>query len=133
MKAGRRINVDLALVFAAIAITIYGLAIVFSAGQTDFRSPATGAWKAQVIWALVGIGGAYAVSRASVRLIEWMTVPAYVFTLVLLAALLVGLGSGAGTATSTAGWVTIRGHPLGPAPGVADVPRVLMPARGLSP
>src|SRR6201996_9761478 len=99
MKNGRRINVDLPLIFAAIAVTIYGIAIVFSAGQTDFRSPATGAWRAQLIWAFVGIAAAFTVSRASVRLIEWMTVPAYFFTLALLAALLVGLCSGAGTAT----------------------------------
>src|SRR5690349_22989120 len=110
MKAGRRINVDLPLIFGAIAVTLFGLAIVFSAGQTDFKSVATGAWKAQLVWALVGIGGAFAVSRASVRLIEWLTVPAYVLTLMLLALLLVGLGSGAGTATSTSGWLTIGGR-----------------------
>jgi rod shape determining protein RodA len=132
MKAGRRINVDVALVVAALAITVYGLAIVFSAGQTDFRSPATGAWKAQLVWAFVGIGGAFAVSRASVRLIEWMTVPAYIFTLFLLVALLVGLGSGAGTATSTSGWLTIGGHRLGQPAELAKLTVVLMLARVLA-
>jgi rod shape determining protein RodA len=132
MKAGRRINVDIALVTVAFALTIYGLAIVFSAGQTDFRSPATGVWKGQIVWALVGIAGAIAVSRASVRLIEWMTVPAYAFTLLLLVALLVGLGSGAGTATSTSGWLTIAGHRLGQPSELAKLTVVLMLARVLA-
>jgi rod shape determining protein RodA len=132
MKAGRRINVDLPLIFAAFAVTIFGLAIVFSAGQTDFRSPATGAWKAQLIWAFVGIAGAFAVSRASVRLIEWMTVPVYGLTLLLLLALLVGLGSGAGSAQSTSGWLTIAGHRLGQPAELAKLTVVLMLARVLA-
>jgi rod shape determining protein RodA len=132
MKAGRRINVDVPLIVAAIAVTLFGLSIVFSAGQTDFRSPATGAWKFQLAWAVVGVVGAFAVSRASVRLIEWLTVPLYVFTLLLLAALLVGLGSGAGTATSTSGWLTIGGHRLGQPAELAKLTVVLMLARVLS-
>src|SRR3569833_528691 len=132
MKAGRRINVDLPLIFAAVCVTLFGLAIVFSAGQTDFRSPATGAWKAQLVWAFVGVGGAFAVSRASVRRIEWLTVPAYIFTLFLLALLLVGLGSGAGTATSTSGWLTIGGHRLGQPAEVAKLFVVFLLARVLA-
>jgi rod shape determining protein RodA len=60
-----------------------------------------------------------------------MTVPAYVFTLLLLAALLVGLGSGAGTATSTSGWLTIGGHRLGQPAELAKLTVVLMLARVL--
>jgi len=132
MAASRRINVDLALVAAALILTVFGLAIVFSAGQTDFRTPATGAWKAQLAWAGVGIVAAFGVSRASVRLIEWLTVPVYVLTLLLLAALLVGLGSGAGTATSTSGWLTIAGHRLGQPAELAKLTVVLMLARVLA-
>ncbi len=132
MKTGRRINVDIPLVAAAIALTIFGIAMVFSAGNTDFRTPATGQWKPQLIWAVVGIGAAIAVSRASVRLIEWMTVPAYTFTLLMLVALLVGLGSGAGTATSTAGWLTIGGKRLGQPAELAKLTVVLMLARVLA-
>src|ERR1051325_4006078 len=103
MRATRRINVDLPLVFGALLLTLYGLAVVFSAGHTDFRTPATGAWKSQMVWVIVGIAGAFGVSRASVRLIEWLTVPVYALTCLLLVALLVGLGSGAGTAPNTTG------------------------------
>ena len=112
MATSRRINIDLSLVIAALLLSLYGLAIVYSAGKTDVNTPATGASRSQAVWIVVGIVAAWAVSRASVRLIEWMTVPGYAFTILLLAALLAGLGSGAGTATSTTGWLTIGGHRL---------------------
>jgi rod shape determining protein RodA len=129
--ATRRINVDLALLVTAILLSLYGLAIVFSAGQTDVKTVAMGAYKSQAVWLLVGIGAAFVVCRASVRLIVWLTVPAYAFTFFLLAALLVGLGSGAGTATSTAGWLTIGGHRLGQPAEFAKLTVVLMLARVL--
>src|SRR4051794_23922475 len=110
MATTRRINVDLQLLITAGILSLYGLAIVFSAGRTDVHTAATNAYKSQMVWLLVAILAAFVVSRASVRLIEWMTVPAYVFTIVLLASLIGGLGSGGGTARSTAGWLTIGGH-----------------------
>src|SRR3954462_5154852 len=128
----RRINVDVPLVLAALLLSVYGLAMVFSAGDTEFRTRATGVWKAQLVWAIVGIVGAYAISRASVRLIEWLSVPAYGLTLLLLASLLVGLGSGAGTANSTSGWLTIAGHRLGQPAELAKLTVVLMLARVLA-
>lgn len=131
MPATRRINVDLALLVTAILLSLYGLAIVFSAGQTDVKTVAMGAYKSQAVWLVIGIAAAFAVSRASVRLIEWLTVPVYVFTILLLAALLVGLGSGAGTATSTAGWLTVGGHRLGQPAEFAKLTVVLMLARVL--
>jgi rod shape determining protein RodA len=131
MATSRRVNVDLKLVVTALLLTIYGVAIVYSAGQTDFRTVATGQWKNQLAWTVIGIVGAFTVSRASVRLIEWLTVPAYVSTLLLLLALLVGLGSGAGTATSTTGWLTIGGHRFGQPAELAKLTVVLMLARVL--
>ncbi len=128
----RRINVDLPLIITAALLTMYGLAIVFSAGHTDVSTHAVGAWKAQLVWTVVGVIGAYAMSRASVRLIEWMTVPVYAATLVLLLALLAGLGSGAGTASSTSGWLTIAGHRLGQPAEIAKLTVVLMLARVLA-
>ena len=132
MAQSRRINIDLSLVIAALLLSLYGLAIVYSAGKTDVKTPATGAYKSQAVWIVVGIVAAWAVSRASVRLIEWLTVPGYAFTLLLLAALLAGLGSGAGTATSTTGWLTIGGHRLGQPADFAKLTVVLMLARVLA-
>jgi len=132
MPVTRRINVDLPLVIVASALTLYGLAIVFSAGQTDVKTIAQGAYRLQAIWTCIGILGAFAVSRASVRLIEWMTLPAYGLTILLLIALLTGFGSGAGTATNTSGWLTIGGHRLGQPAELAKLTVVLMLARVLS-
>jgi rod shape determining protein RodA len=132
MPATRRINIDLPLVIAAAALSLYGLAIVFSAGQTDVRTVAAGAYKSQAMWMVVGVIAAFSVSRASVRLIEWMTLPLYIFTIFLLVALLAGLGSGAGTATSTSGWLTIGGHRLGQPAEFAKLTVVLMLARVLA-
>jgi rod shape determining protein RodA len=128
----RRINVDVPLVLVAMLLTIFGLAMVFSAGQTEVPTQATGVWKAQIIWTVVGIIGAFVVSRASVRLIEWLTVPAYVLTLLLLVLLLFGFGSGARTAVSTAGWLTVGGHRLGQPAELAKLTVVLMLARVLA-
>ena len=132
MPVTRRINVDLPLVVVASALTIYGLAVVFSAGQTDVKTIAQGAYRLQAIWTCIGILGAFAVSRASVRLIEWMALPAYGLTILLLIALLAGFGSGAGTATNTSGWLTIAGHRLGQPAELAKLTVVLMLARVLS-
>ncbi len=131
MAATRRINIDIPLLIAAALLTLYGLAMVFSAGQTDVRTPANGMWKMQIAWSVVGVIGAFVVSRASVRLIEWLTVPVYVLTIVLLVALLIGFGSGAGTASNTSGWLTIGGHRLGQPAELAKLTVVLMLARVL--
>jgi rod shape determining protein RodA len=131
--AARRINVDLTLVIVAGLLSLYGIAMVYSAGQTDVPTVARNAYRAQITWLAVGLVGAFAVSRASVRLIEWMTVPIYALTIVLLLALLIpGIGSGAGTAASTAGWLTIGGRRLGQPAEFAKLSVVLMLARVLA-
>jgi rod shape determining protein RodA len=128
-----RINVDLPLIITALLLSGYGLAIVFSAGKTDVPLPAAAhAYKAQAMWLVVGFFLAFVISRASVRMIEWLTAPIYWLTLALLAGLLVGLGSGAGTATSTTGWLTIGGHRLGQPAEFAKLSVVLMLARVLA-
>jgi rod shape determining protein RodA len=132
MSTTRRINVDLPLVIAALLLSAYGLAMVYSAGQTDVKTAVAGVYKSQAMWIVIGLFAAFAVSRASVRLIEWMTVPLYGLTIALLGALLVGLGSGAGSAASTAGWLTIGGHRLGQPAEFAKLSVVLMLARVLA-
>jgi len=108
-----RVNVDWPLVAAALLLSIYGLAIVYSAGQTDIRTVAALAWKRQLVWFILGLGGAYVISRASVRLLEWMALPLYAVTIVLLFSLLF-IGTGAGTAESTKSWLSIGGLRIQP-------------------
>src|SRR5436190_16691526 len=125
--ARQKVNVDWPLVTAALILSLYGIAIVYSAGQTDI--PIAGyirnAWKQQLIWFLLGLGGAYAMSRASIRMLEWMAIPMYAFTTLLLI-LLPFVGKGAGTAASVKSWLVIGGVRLGQPSELAQLTVVLM-------
>ncbi len=130
----RRVNVDWPLFLSALALTVFGIAVVYSAGQTDVKiSYVEHAYRAQLVWFGIGLLAAYAASRASVRVLEWVTVPFYVFTVLLLLVVLVpGLGSGAGTASSMSGWLTIGGHRLGQPAELAKLSVVLILAKILA-
>jgi rod shape determining protein RodA len=127
--AFRRINIDWPLVGAALALTLFGIAMVYSAGLTDRpMAGVAGAYKRQAVWFVVALITAFALSRATVRFIEWMTVPLYAFALLLLLVVLV-FGSGGGTAESMKGWLTIGGKRLGQPAEFAKLAVVLMMAR----
>jgi rod shape determining protein RodA len=131
--ATRRINVDWPLVLTAIALSLFGIAVVYSAGQTEVPTYAQRAWRAQIVWFAIAILGAYLISRASVRFIEWMTTPLYLLSVLLLILVLIpGFGSGAGTAASVKGWLTIAGHRIGQPAEFAKLTVVLMLAQILS-
>jgi rod shape determining protein RodA len=121
-----KITVDWPLVVAALILSLYGLAVVYSAGQTDIRSVVTEtAWRRQLVWFILGIGGAYVISRASVRMLEWLAWPMYVLTILLLFSLLF-IGAGAGTAESTKSWLVIGGVRIGQPSELAKLTVVLM-------
>ena len=128
----RRLLAEWPLVAIAICLSIFGVAMVYSAGQTDVQTFVFGMWKRQVGWLIVAFAGAFIMSRASVRLIEWMTLPAYILSLVLLLILLVGAGGGAGTAASTKSWLVIGGLRIGQPSELAKVTVVLMLAQVLA-
>ncbi len=130
MMRRRVITADLPLVAVALALSLFGIAMVYSAGQTDVPTVATRAWVSQIKWLVVALVAAFMVSRASVRLIEWMTWPAYLFAIALLVITLL-FGTGAGTAASVKGWLTIGGVRLGQPAELAKITVVLMLARFL--
>src|SRR6476620_8803973 len=82
-------------------------------------------YRSQLLWMFLGIVGAYAISRSSVRFIEWLTIPAYILSTVLLAATLV-VGKGAGTAASTKSWLAIGSVRIGQPSELAKLTVVLM-------
>jgi rod shape determining protein RodA len=131
MAAREKVTVDWPLVASALLLSLYGIAIVYSAGQTDIPTYVAKAWKAQLVWFVLGLAGAYAISRASVRMIEWLTVPLYVVTIALLFALLF-IGRGAGTAESTKSWLVLGGVRLGQPSEIAKLTVVLMLGKVLS-
>jgi len=128
MMRRRVITADLPLIGVALALSLFGIAMVYSAGQTDVPTVASRAWVSQIKWLMVALVAAFLVSRASVRLIEWLTWPAFLFTIGLLVITLM-FGTGAGTAASVKGWLTIGGVRLGQPAELAKITVVLMLAR----
>ncbi|MBI2408476.1 MAG: rod shape-determining protein RodA [Gemmatimonadetes bacterium] len=131
MSAARRRIADPTLVALAIALSVFGIAMVYSAGQTDAPTAVAKLYRNQLGWFVLGLGAAYAVSRASVRFLDWVTTPAYAVSCVLLFALLF-IGAGAGTAASSKSWLAIGGVRLGQPSELAKIAVVLMLARILA-
>lgn len=128
----RKVFADYPLAMIALLLSAYGIATVYSAGQTDVLIPAVAsAYRRQIAWFIVAIFSAWAVSRASVRLLEWASWPAYLAACALLLVTLF-TGSGAGTASSMKGWLTIGGVRLGQPSELAKVAVVLMLAKVLA-
>jgi rod shape determining protein RodA len=127
----RPIVQDVRLLAAAGLLSLFGVAMVYSAGQTDTPTAVAAVYKSQIVWLLIGMGFAYAVGRSSVRFIEWMTTPLYLLSVILLGLTLV-IGKGAGTAASTKSWLAIGSHRIGQPSEIAKVTVVLMLAKVLS-
>jgi len=120
-----KVTVDWQLIISALLLSLYGIAIVYSAGQTDIPTYVARAWRMQFAWFAVGLIGAFTISRASVRMLEWLAAPLYVLTTILLV-LLVFIGKGAGTAEHTKSWLAIGGVRLGQPSEIAKLTVVLM-------
>jgi len=127
----RRIVADYPLVLTALILSLFGVAMVYSAGQTDTPTAVARVYRSQAIWLGFGIIGAYGISRSSVRFIEWVTVPAYILSIVLLGLTLI-IGAGAGTAASTKSWLAIGGVRIGQPSELAKITVVLMLAHILA-
>lgn len=127
-----RRSIDRPLLVLALLLTLFGVAMVYSAGQVDAPTKALAAlWKRQVAWFGIALIGAWVVTRSSVRLYEWSAWPLYLGSCLLLVFVLF-FGSGAGTAASVRGWLTIGGIRIGQPSEVAKLATTLMLARVLS-
>jgi rod shape determining protein RodA len=110
----RRTFADYPLAIIALLLTAFGIAVVYSAGQTDYANSAVqAAWLRQLMWLGVGLTAFLVVSRMSVRFLEWAALPAYLLGLALLVTTLL-IGSGAGTAASMKGWIGVGAFRLQP-------------------
>ena len=64
----RRFIPDYPLLITAGLLSVFGVAMVYSAGQTDTPTYVAGLYRSQIVWLLAGLGIGYAVSRSdSVR------------------------------------------------------------------
>jgi len=124
-------EIDKPLAGAALALALYGLAALYSAGQTDVPTFVATIWHKQLIWLAVGLVALILIFRVSPRLLEWATPYAYAVALLVLVVTLV-IGTGGGTAASTRSWITIGNLRLGQPSELAKLAVVLMLARWLA-
>ncbi|MBW8772286.1 MAG: rod shape-determining protein RodA [Gemmatimonadetes bacterium] len=127
----RRGVFDVRTLIAVGILLCYGVAVLYSAGQTDVATSASGVWEKQLVWiALAFIAGSVAYS-VSPRVLEWAAPPLYLFGLFLLLLTLV-IGTGAGTAAGTKSWLAIGGVRIGQPVELAKLATILMLARWLA-
>ena len=127
----RKAIADYPLAMIALLLTAFGIAVVYSAGQTEVPNAAVqAAWMRQLMWLALGLVAFLVATRLSVRFLEWAALPAYLVGMGLLVLTLI-IGSGAGTAASMRGWIGIAGFRLQPSE-LAKIAVALMLARVLA-
>jgi rod shape determining protein RodA len=115
----------------SLALMLFGLATLYSAGQTDVPTRAAGVWHRQFVWFGVGIVACVVIYNVSLRVLEWIAPALYAFSILLLGVVLM-VGTGAGTAEGSRSWLSVGGHQIGQPSELAKVATVLMLARFLS-
>jgi len=129
--AARIRELDKPLLAVTLLLAAFGLATLYSAGQTDVPSFVTTIWLKQLVWLGVALVAVILVFRVSPRLLEWATPYVYLVAVVVLLFTL-AFGTGGGTAASSKSWITIGGHRLGQPSELAKLAVVMMLARWLA-
>ncbi len=127
----RLTDVDYTLVVLALLLSVFGVATVYSAGQTDVSLRFSGLWRVQALHLALGLGAAWLISRASVRVMDYLSPAIYGGTLLVLTALLF-IGRGAGTGKSTKSWLYIGDVSIGQPSEFAKIAVVIMLAKALA-
>jgi rod shape determining protein RodA len=127
----RRGVLDRGTLVAVGLLLLYGVIILFSAGQTDVPTSANGVWQKQLIWIAIASTAAALTYRISPRVLEWAAPPLYGIGLLLLLITL-AVGTGAGTAAGTKSWLAIGGVRIGQPVEIAKLATILMLARWLA-
>ncbi|HTT67815.1 MAG TPA: rod shape-determining protein RodA, partial [Gemmatimonadales bacterium] len=113
------------------ALTVYGILVLYSAGQTDVPTAAAHLWSRQLVWLAMALVGAVLVTRVSPRLLEWAAPACYAIGLLVLLVTL-AIGTGGGTAASSRSWITVGGVRLGQPSELVKLTVILMLARYLA-
>ena len=122
---------DRPLLLAVLALALFGMLMVYSAGQTDVPTVARNAWQRQLAWIGLAFVAGAVVFRVNFRLLEWAAPGVYGLGLLVLL-LLLFVGTGSGTAAASKSWLTIGGYRLGQPVELAKLGTILMLARYLS-
>ena len=119
---------DPLLFLIVLGLSLFGVAMVYSAGQTDVYQPAVvDVWKRQLLFLGVSIVGLAVVMRIQVKWFEWAAIPLYAIALITLAVTL-AIGTGQGTAQGVKSWLMIGGIGVQPSQ-FANLATILMLGR----
>jgi len=120
----------LALLAVAAALAAMGIAVLYSAGQTDVPTNAVHLWERQLAFLGLGIVAGTIAGRVAPRVMEWAAPAIYGLALVLLVLTLI-VGMGAGTAAGSRSWLSVGGTRIGQPSEFAKLAVILMLARHL--
>jgi rod shape determining protein RodA len=106
---------DPPLVFSILALSVFGIAMIYSAGVLNVPSPATqDAWQRQLLYLVLALIAFAVITRVPLRWIEWAGLPAYLGGILLLVVTLI-IGTGSGTAVGVKSWIVFGGFRFQPA------------------
>jgi rod shape determining protein RodA len=124
-------QLDRPLLGAVTALAIYGLATLYSAGQTEVPTFVATIWHKQLVWLALGAVIVFLMFRTSPRMLEWATPFVYALAVFLLAITLL-FGTGAGTAAGSKSWIAVGSLRLGQPAELAKLAVILMLSRWLA-
>lgn len=124
-------DADRPLIGVVLALAAFGLATLYSAGQTDVPGLVQTIWQRQLVWLGIGLILLITTARFSPRMLEWVTPYVYGVSVFLLLLTLL-IGTGAGTAASSKSWLAIGGMRVGQPAELAKLAVILMLARWLA-
>lgn len=131
MRLLERWALDGRLVASILGLSLFGVAMIYSAGQVHVPNPVTAeAWIRQARWFVLALVGFSLISRIPLRWIEWAAVPSYVVSVILLGLTLI-IGEGRGTAAGVRSWIDLGVISFQPAE-IAKLATVLALAHMLS-
>lgn len=114
---------DAVVLALVVGLAVFGVAMIFSAGELEVPSSVTGIWRKQLIWLVISLVAFGLTMRVGVRWLEWVAPAAYaVAVLLLIVVLIVGGGDGPRS------WIRFGGFGLQPSE-VAKLATILMLAR----
>ena len=124
-------QLDRPLLGAVTALAVYGLATLYSAGQTEVPTFVATIWHRQLVWLTLGAVVIFLMFRTTPRMLEWATPFVYAVAVFFLAVTLL-FGTGAGTAAGSKSWIAIGGLRLGQPAELGKLAVILMLSRWLA-
>lgn len=124
-------ELDRSLLATVALLAVFGIATLYSAGQTDVPTAFEHIWRRQLVWFGLGTLAAGITLRVSPRLLEWATPAVYVGCVALLALTLM-IGTGGGTAAGSKSWLAIGAIRIGQPAELAKLGVILTLARWLA-